>query len=435
MMKKTNVMKKLPAAAILAALAVGLLGTAPAPASAAAAKATQIYDSPDGNDMYAFPTQQYIKTYAGPSATSKVTGTVKRNGAFMIDARMSNGWYRTQWFSTSGGYDYIRPQDITLVRENDIGSYAEPVYSFPQVGLAAPEPKAAVPAITVKPSDDDVTVNHETIISTLGFHTRIGADGIDYYEYAPDEEVVRNGGHAALEFDYVPDEDNAYRDDAEMRLLIRGWSANEYTTGQIEKVSAAVREILKFYYPTGYKTIYSMLYKGYETGADMDEFLDTNFLFDNRELRVEYYINEGSVGMYIGRTGMRYTSSFVLPDNVATVSVNGKRLITDHPAILEKGSTLVPMRGIFEQLGATIEWNQKAQTITATKGDTKITLTVGQKTAVVNGKPVTLDTAPKVADGTTLVPLRFISQSLGAKVSWDQENRTAAIEQNTSEQE
>lgn len=388
----------------------------------AAVKVVENYD----NSMYAFPNKQYIYTYASPSTNSKITGTIKRNGAFMVDAKMSNGWYKTRWFTVNNTPEYIQPQDIMLVRENDIGNYPEPIYPFPNPGLVAPAPTVTGPSITSKPTDDTLS-NIEAIVSTLGFKKEVSPVGIFYYYYAPDGEIVRSGDHAAIEFYSIPDAKPHY---GEFRLLISAWDDRQpITKGQIEKVPAAIREILKFYYPKSYNKIYSMLYKGYETGVDMDEYLDTMFKFDNRVFRVEAYHEGAQVAIFIGKEGESYRSSFVLPDNVAIVKVDGKRLITEQPAIVENGNTMVPLRGIFEALGAKVHWNKATQTITAHKGENQISLTIGKKTAKANGASKTLSIAPKVKNGTTLVPLRFISQALGAKVQWDQKNEIVSIEQ------
>lgn len=412
-------MRKLITTALLTSLALGFLET-----NYVLAKPVTVesYVTEDGSNMYGFPTKQYINTYAAPSEDAKVTGTIRQNGATFINAKLSNGWYRLHYHFT-GTFDYVRPEDLMIVGEKDTGNYPEPVYPFPDVNYSAPEPEVTVTPITTK-ATDELVENIKTISEVLGFQKKISPSGIEEYYYAPDGRIVRNGGHEALEFHYVPDVTPQTGDT--MRLLIKGWGKNEYTVGQIEKVPAAVREILKYYYPTGYKSIYDMLSKGFDTGVDMDEFINTMFVFDNRELRIEVY-REGSVGIFIGREGMRYTNSFTLPDNVVLVKVNGKRLITEQPAIVENGTTIAPLRGIFEALGAKVEWDPDTQSITATKGDKSIFLTIGNTNATANGNRVTLDAAPKIKDGTTLVPVRFISQSLGAEVEWDETTRTALI--------
>lgn len=91
------------------------------------------------------------------------------------------------------------------------------------------------------------------------------------------------------------------------------------------------------------------------------------------------------------------------------------------------GRTLLPLRAIFEELNADVKWEQKTKTVYATKGTDKIKLTIGSKRAMVNGKNVIVDVAPTVISSRTYVPLRFISEALGANVSWDQQSRVATV--------
>ena len=82
-------------------------------------------------------------------------------------------------------------------------------------------------------------------------------------------------------------------------------------------------------------------------------------------------------------------------------------------------TTMVPMRDIFETLGAVMDWNAKTQTVTARKGDTEIKLTIGSKTAYVNGSSVDMTPAAMIVEGKTMVPLRFVGEALGVTVKWD----------------
>jgi hypothetical protein len=88
---------------------------------------------------------------------------------------------------------------------------------------------------------------------------------------------------------------------------------------------------------------------------------------------------------------------------------------------------MVPMRGVFEALNAKVEWDNATRTVTATKGDTTIKLTIGNKYAYVNGQKVALATEAIIVNGSTMVPLRFVAESLGAKVEWNNATRTAII--------
>jgi hypothetical protein len=82
------------------------------------------------------------------------------------------------------------------------------------------------------------------------------------------------------------------------------------------------------------------------------------------------------------------------------------------------GAVLVPLRGIFEQLGASVDYNASTKTIQAQSGSTSINLPIGSSTAYVNGQPKSLDQPATVIAGTTLVPLRFVAEALGANVQW-----------------
>lgn len=95
--------------------------------------------------------------------------------------------------------------------------------------------------------------------------------------------------------------------------------------------------------------------------------------------------------------------------------------------IIENGTTLVPMRSIFETLGLDVEWDKETQTATGVSEQTEIKLTVGNRTAYANGIEKELLLAPKIINGSTMVPLRFISEATGCEVNWIDETKTVEI--------
>lgn len=107
--------------------------------------------------------------------------------------------------------------------------------------------------------------------------------------------------------------------------------------------------------------------------------------------------------------------------------VNGAEVYPDVPPQIIGGRTMVPLRAVAEVLGADIQWDGITQTVTATKGRTVVRLVIGQKTAYIDGQPRPLDVPAKVVDGRTLVPLRFVSESLGAQVEYYESTQTVAI--------
>lgn len=117
-------------------------------------------------------------------------------------------------------------------------------------------------------------------------------------------------------------------------------------------------------------------------------------------------------------------------ENVAdqiTVKINGVVQTYDQPPVIINGRTLVPLRGIFEALGANVSWDGQTQTVTATKGGTTIQLKIGFAIAYKNGAVIHLDQSSLLINDRTMVPVRFVSEALGAKVDWDEIIRTVII--------
>ena len=121
--------------------------------------------------------------------------------------------------------------------------------------------------------------------------------------------------------------------------------------------------------------------------------------------------------------GSLMASMLVVPAMAQDVSVylNNERMVFDQNPIIENGRTLVPLRSIFEGLGAEVKWNPDIQEIKGITSDKEVVLRVGETSATVNGNTVTLDVPAKIENGRTLVPLRFISESLDAEVKWNAE--------------
>jgi Copper amine oxidase N-terminal domain len=108
-----------------------------------------------------------------------------------------------------------------------------------------------------------------------------------------------------------------------------------------------------------------------------------------------------------------------------TVIVNGQTMNFTQPPIVRTGRVFVPLRGVFEQLGASVVYSNGQ--INATGNGRSISLTIGSTQATVGGQPETLDVAPFIVASTTFVPLRFISQALGATVNWNDSTSTVTI--------
>ncbi len=114
--------------------------------------------------------------------------------------------------------------------------------------------------------------------------------------------------------------------------------------------------------------------------------------------------------------------------NGITVTVNGNPVqFRGEGPIMSQDRVFVPLRGVFQRMGAHVDWDPSTQTVSADRGQTHVRLTIGLRSASINGEPTNLDLPPQVIDGVTMVPLRFVSEALGANVDWDAQDQTVMI--------
>lgn len=110
-----------------------------------------------------------------------------------------------------------------------------------------------------------------------------------------------------------------------------------------------------------------------------------------------------------------------------SLQINGSEISAEVPPTVIDGRTMVPVRAIFEAVGANIDFDAETKTITAKKGDATVNMTVGAKVATVNNKEVQLDAPAVIVNGRTLAPARFVAETFGYTVQWDAENKIVKI--------
>jgi N-acetylmuramoyl-L-alanine amidase len=126
----------------------------------------------------------------------------------------------------------------------------------------------------------------------------------------------------------------------------------------------------------------------------------------------------------LGGTAMSATVAPAL-----TVILNNQQLRFNEVApIIENGRTLVPLRVIFEAMGATVDWDPATGTATATRGNTTVVLPLNSTQPTVNGVVWKLDVPSRIVGGRTLAPLAFVGRAFGGNVGWDEVNRTVNIQ-------
>jgi len=126
------------------------------------------------------------------------------------------------------------------------------------------------------------------------------------------------------------------------------------------------------------------------------------------------YKKLGKIYEKMGKTGVK-------------LYVNGDEPTFEVAPFIREGSTLVPFRAIAEALKAKVDWNEDEQSVTVTRGDISVKLFIGSTEATVNGEKVTLEVAAEIVDGSTVVPVRFVSESLKATVDWEAETESVVI--------
>lgn len=110
-----------------------------------------------------------------------------------------------------------------------------------------------------------------------------------------------------------------------------------------------------------------------------------------------------------------------------TVKVNGEAVTFDQPPMIQDERTLVPLRAIFEAMGASVEWDQETQTVTASRSSDTVSLTIGSSMLYKNNEAVMLDVPAQIVNERTLVPARAVAESFGALVDWNGETQTVVI--------
>lgn len=126
-------------------------------------------------------------------------------------------------------------------------------------------------------------------------------------------------------------------------------------------------------------------------------------------------------------------SSIVFAENEVKVKLNGETVKTPIEARIVNDRTVLPMRAIFESMGAKVTWFDADKIIFVAIGDKFITLKIGEAVMSVQSalsdekKVIKLDVAPFIENGHTLLPVRAVSEAMEAKVDWEQESHTVII--------
>jgi exopolysaccharide biosynthesis protein len=132
--------------------------------------------------------------------------------------------------------------------------------------------------------------------------------------------------------------------------------------------------------------------------------------------------------VYKGKQAAQTLNKVKLIVNNKNVSVNDKTQTLEQAPVIISGNTMIPIRFVTEALGGTVKWNDKERKVTITRGDKRLELSIDKPDILVNGARVTAEVAPKIMNNLTVVPLRIISEQLGWKVSWQPVGQVITLE-------
>ncbi len=118
------------------------------------------------------------------------------------------------------------------------------------------------------------------------------------------------------------------------------------------------------------------------------------------------------------------------PQTEITIMVNGVKLNCDSTPYIKNDRTMVPMRAIFEALGAAVTWDDAMKTASGSKDRIEVKITIGENVLYKNGEAIELDCAAEITNSRTMVPVRAISEAFNATVHWDNETKTVEINLN-----
>ena len=124
---------------------------------------------------------------------------------------------------------------------------------------------------------------------------------------------------------------------------------------------------------------------------------------------------------------MLFSSINVFASNI-TVNVDGESVVfTGQQPVIVNGSTLVPVRGVFEQLGFEVSWNGDTRQVTLESDSHTVVLTIGSSNFTVNGATHTIEVPAQIINGSTMLPLRAVIEGVGMSLDWEGDTRTISI--------
>ncbi|WP_281883075.1 stalk domain-containing protein [Paenibacillus sp. YYML68] len=131
---------------------------------------------------------------------------------------------------------------------------------------------------------------------------------------------------------------------------------------------------------------------------------------------------------YRGTVPEPQTNQIELTVNKKSVQVNGKAMTLEEAPFIREGNTLLPIRFVTDALGGSVSWDDQERKVTIMRGSKMIELWIDRNDLVVNGQRVTAEVPPIIKSDLTMVPLRVLSENMGWKVTWDEKTQRITLQ-------
>lgn len=151
---------------------------------------------------------------------------------------------------------------------------------------------------------------------------------------------------------------------------------------------------------------------------------------------IQVYVRNNDGKYYAGNLKYTFGKTASNADTTVVMTIGSKDVIVDNnitaidtAALIKNSRTFVPYRALAEAFGAKVEWNEKDRTVTTEMDGKKVVMTIDKKEYKVNDKEMTMDVAPYISGDRTLVPVRFVAEALGFKVTptYNTDGTTASV--------
>lgn len=133
------------------------------------------------------------------------------------------------------------------------------------------------------------------------------------------------------------------------------------------------------------------------------------------------------IAIAVVAAAMMMLTTIVSAETDIKIMINGEELICSPSAFLDDNRLLVPMRAIFEELDAVVDWDQEMQTVTANKNEFFLMMQINNQNMFLNSTKIQLEVAPMLVEERTMVPLRAVSEAFNIPVEWNEDTREVII--------